>query len=92
MASSRESKSPPSLAPWTLFCDAVCSSRTCPGNWTGLDVADVLETLTGIPVALLNDARAFAWAEHTSGAAQGADNALFVTLGTGVGGAIAFRW
>lgn len=62
-----------------------------PGNWTGLDVADVLETLTGIPVALLNDARAFAWAEHTSGAAQGADNALFVTLGTGVGGAIAFR-
>ena len=40
-------------------------------------------------MALLNDARAFAWAEHGSGAAQGIDNAVFITLGTGVGGAIA---
>lgn len=62
-----------------------------PGDWTGLRVAAELEELTGLPVALINDARAFAWAEHTSGAAQGVAHALFITLGTGVGGAIALR-
>jgi len=60
-----------------------------PGDWSGLAVADELERLTGVPVALLNDARAFGWAELVAGAARGASDALFVTLGTGVGGAIA---
>lgn len=60
-----------------------------PGDWHDFAVAEELERLAGVPVALLNDARAFAWAEHTSGAAQGIANAVFITLGTGVGGAIA---
>ena len=62
-----------------------------PGDWSDLAVSDELERLSGLPVALLNDARAFAWAEHTTGSAVGVDNAVFITLGTGVGGAIAFR-
>lgn len=62
-----------------------------PGDWADLHVAEELEGITGLPVVLINDARAFAWAEHTSGAARGVANALFITLGTGVGGAIAFR-
>jgi glucokinase len=62
-----------------------------PGDWANLAVADHLERLTGRPVALINDARAFAWAEHTRGAASGEANALLITLGTGVGGAIVFR-
>lgn len=62
-----------------------------PGDWENFAVADELERLTGRPVALINDARAFAWAEHTRGAASGEANTLFITLGTGVGGAIAFR-
>lgn len=62
-----------------------------PGDWTHLAVADEMEALSGLPVALLNDARAFAWAEHGSGAAKGVANAAFFTLGTGVGGAIAFN-
>jgi glucokinase len=60
-----------------------------PGDWEDFAVAQELEQLSGTPVALLNDARAFAWAEHTSGAAKGVSNAVFITLGTGVGGAIA---
>lgn len=62
-----------------------------PGEWRDLPVAERLEESTGLPVAISNDARAFAWAELTTGAAEGRANALFVTLGTGVGGAIAFR-
>ncbi|MGC5170115.1 ROK family protein [Microbacterium sp. DT81.1] len=62
-----------------------------PGDWNDLPVADTLERLTGLPVVLTNDARAFAWAEHSTGAAVGIPDALFVTLGTGVGGAIALR-
>lgn len=62
-----------------------------PGNWDDLPVASLLQDTTGIPATLINDARAFAWAEHRHGAAVGIDNALFVTLGTGVGGAIVFR-
>jgi glucokinase len=60
-----------------------------PGDWHDFAVASELERLASVPVALLNDARAFAWAEHTSGSAQGIANAVFITLGTGVGGAIA---
>jgi glucokinase len=60
-----------------------------PGDWHDFAFATELEQLTGLPVAFLNDARAFAWAEHTSGSARGVPNAVFITLGTGVGGAIA---
>lgn len=60
-----------------------------PGDWQDFAVAAELEQFAGVSVALLNDARAFAWAEHTSGSAKGVPNAVFITLGTGVGGAIA---
>ena len=43
----------------------------------------------GIPVALINDARAFGLAELRLGAGRGADSMVGLTLGTGVGGVIA---
>jgi len=48
-------------------------------------VADVL----GLPVALINDARAFGLAELRLGAGRGASSLVGLTLGTGVGGVIA---
>lgn len=60
-----------------------------PGDWHEFAFASELEQLAGVPVAFLNDARAFAWAEHSSGAASDVQSAVFITLGTGVGGAIA---
>jgi glucokinase len=60
-----------------------------PGDWDGFPVAEVVEQRTGLPVALLNDARAMAYAEFVAGAAAGEQNALFIALGTGVGGAVA---
>ena len=62
-----------------------------PGDWNGLLVGDHLSAKTGLPWRVVNDARAFALGELHAGAAKGSSDALFVTLGTGVGGALAIR-
>ncbi|NJC72914.1 ROK family protein [Planosporangium thailandense] len=62
-----------------------------PGEWAGLRLADQVEERIGHPVVLTNDARAFARAELDHGAARDLANVLFVTLGTGIGGALALN-
>ncbi|MGI5289925.1 ROK family protein [Nonomuraea polychroma] len=62
-----------------------------PGEWSGLRFADELESRTGACVRLVNDARAFALAELRLGAARQEDDVLFVTMGTGIGGALALN-
>jgi glucokinase len=59
-----------------------------PGRWQGAPLGPLLEGETGLPVRLINDARAFMLAEHRLGAARAAETALGVTVGTGIGGAI----
>jgi glucokinase len=51
-------------------------------------VRDALAARTGLPVAVDNDANVAGWGEVRFGAAAGARDALLVTLGTGIGGAI----
>jgi predicted NBD/HSP70 family sugar kinase/uncharacterized phosphosugar-binding protein len=60
-----------------------------PGDWEGARVGSELEARCGTPVLLLNDARAFGHAELSAGGAKGEPTALFIVLGTGVGGAVA---
>jgi predicted NBD/HSP70 family sugar kinase/uncharacterized phosphosugar-binding protein len=60
-----------------------------PGEWEGTPVGAELEARCGVPVLLLNDARAFGHAELSAGGARGELAALFIALGTGVGGAVA---
>ena len=60
-----------------------------PGPWDGYPVAGPVGDSLGIPVALINDARAFGLAELRLGAARGASSMVGLTLGTGVGGVIA---
>jgi glucokinase len=43
---------------------------------------------TGVAWRVDNDATAALWAEHRLGAARGVDDALLVTLGTGIGGGL----
>jgi glucokinase len=69
----------------------VLSLPNLPGEWTDVLVADLLEARTQRPWRVLNDARAFAFGELRTGAARGASDALFITLGTGVGGALALH-
>lgn len=60
-----------------------------PGAWRGLPAGAMLREQTGLPAALINDARAFVLAEATQGAGRGAHAVVGLTLGTGVGGGIA---
>jgi glucokinase len=60
-----------------------------PGPWDGYPVAGPISKVLGVPVALINDARAFGLAELRLGAGRGASSMVGLTLGTGVGGVIA---
>ena len=55
---------------------------------TNIPLKAHLERELGVPVAVDNDANVAALGEHVFGAAQGFDDFLLVTLGTGIGGAI----
>ena len=59
------------------------------GPWDGYPVVAPVSAALGVPVALINDARAFGVAELRLGAARGASSMVGLTLGTGVGGVIA---
>jgi glucokinase len=58
-----------------------------PGHWIDVPVRDKLKALAGLPVALINDARAMTLGEWRFGAGQGVDIAC-LTLGTGIGGGL----
>jgi glucokinase len=60
-----------------------------PGDWDSRPVAEPVAAAVRLPVALINDARAFGLAELHLGAGRGARSMVGLTLGTGVGGVIA---
>jgi glucokinase len=62
-----------------------------PGAWDGKPVAGPVSQALGLPVTLINDARAFGVAESTLGAGRGAASMIGFTLGTGIGGVIALN-
>jgi glucokinase len=57
-------------------------------NWTGIPVLEILASHLGLPVRVDNDVNAFALAEWWWGAGERASDAVFLTLGTGIGGAV----
>ncbi|MDY5402932.1 MAG: ROK family protein [Trueperella sp.] len=59
-------------------------------RWTDVDVRTPLSSALGLPVRLVNDADAAAWAEYRFGAARGYDSVVAITVGTGIGGALIF--
>ena len=59
-----------------------------PGAWKGQPVVEPLRQALGAPTAMINDARAFALAESRLGAGRDVDTAVFVVIGTGIGGGI----
>ena len=58
------------------------------GNWLGSEIAEILGNAFHLPVTVINDANAAALGEQCYGRAKGKDNAVVVTIGTGVGGGI----
>jgi glucokinase len=53
-----------------------------------LSIRQIAGERTGLPIFVDNDANVAALAEHLYGAARGADNAVMLTIGTGIGGGL----
>lgn len=56
--------------------------------WENVPMLDILREKISVPMFLANDADAAALAEVIAGAAKDKENAVLVTLGTGVGGGV----
>jgi len=57
-------------------------------NWHNVPLLADLQSETGFSAFIDNDANAAAYGEFVAGAAKGADSAVIITLGTGVGSGI----
>jgi len=55
-------------------------------GWLNVDFAGVIERELGLPVGFDTDVNGALLGEHRWGAAQGIRNAIYLTIGTGVGG------
>jgi glucokinase len=53
-----------------------------------LPIRDLVAERTGLPTFVDNDANVAALAEHLFGAARGSENAVMLTIGTGIGGGL----
>ena len=62
-------------------------AENIPG-WENVDLAQSLGRVTGLPVRAENDANLMALAETLYGAARGASDVVFLTVGTGIGGGV----
>lgn len=63
----------------------VVHSLTNVKGWHEVPMVRMIQERTGLKAAIENDANAMAYAEFLHGAAKGAQNAVCITLGTGVG-------
>lgn len=61
---------------------------SCNLDWHDVELVKELRKYIDLPVFASNDANCAAYGETLAGAASGCDNAIMVTLGTGVGGGI----
>lgn len=57
-------------------------------DWWDVPFAEIMETRLGCPVAIDNDVAGALIGEWKHGACRGKNNVVFLTLGTGVGGAL----
>lgn len=57
-------------------------------GWERIDLATEMERRTGLPVVVGNDANLMGLGETRYGAARGCSDVVFLTVGTGIGGAV----
>lgn len=58
--------------------------------WTNVDIAKPIQQAFNVPVYLVQDTRAAAWAEYLVGTGAGLRSVVSITLGTGVGCGMVF--
>jgi glucokinase len=59
-----------------------------PGTWPDVPLAETVTQRTGLPVFVMNDARAITFGEWKFGAGRGVETMACFTLGTGIGGGL----
>ena len=65
--------------------------QLCPNlNWRQLPLKDLLQKQLSMPIHITNDANCAALAELYGGAFRGRQNAVLMTLGSGIGGGVIF--
>ena len=74
--------------PGTCNADTGVVEYACNVQFENVPVRDIMHGLLGKDIYIENDANAAALGEALAGAAQGAQSAVCITLGTGVGGGI----
>lgn len=57
-------------------------------GWSNINLADEIEWIFSLPVSLNNDANMMALGEQAFGSAKDYSDVIFLTVGTGIGGAI----
>lgn len=57
-------------------------------GWENIALAGRLEEISGLPVRMGNDANLMGLGETVFGAGRGASDVVFITVGTGIGGAV----
>ncbi|MGL5318557.1 MAG: ROK family protein [Bacteroidales bacterium] len=57
-------------------------------GWVNIPLASLVEYKTSLPTKVNNDANLMGLGEATFGAAKGCSDVIFITVGTGIGGAI----
>ena len=74
--------------PGTCNADTGVVEYACNVQFENVPVRDIMHGLLGKDIYIENDANAAALGEALAGAAKGAQSAVCITLGTGVGGGI----
>jgi glucokinase len=70
------------------FQQGIVYNLTNVAGWESVPLKRILEGRIGLPVSVDNDANCMAYAEWKCGAGRGFQHVIFISLGTGVGGAI----
>lgn len=60
-------------------------------DWKEVPLAEIMKEDFQIPIIVENDANTAAWGEKIFGVAQGIDDMICLTLGTGIGGGLIFN-
>lgn len=69
-------------------CRVILGGAENIAGWENIDIASVLERELGLPVAVGNDANLMGLGETIYGAGRGCSHVVFLTVGTGIGGAV----
>ncbi|MFD1630779.1 ROK family protein [Pseudopedobacter beijingensis] len=77
--------------PGIVFDDFVIGGADNLPEFKNIPIGKIITESTGLPVVVDNDANMMAWGEKSFGAGRHVSDAVFLTVGTGIGGGLIIR-